>query len=41
MTTANFEATSQSELKFTVLCVVKAVIGDMIIVLLMLAPLIL
>ena len=32
MPTVNLEATSQSELQFTVQCVVKVVIGDTIIV---------
>ena len=41
MTTSNSEAMSQSDLKFTVRCVVKSIIGDTIIVLLMLATLIL
>ncbi len=41
MTTAKVETTSQSELQFTVLCVVRTIIGDTIIVLLMLATLVL
>ena len=40
MTTANVEATSPSERQFTVMCVVKTVVGDTIIVLMMLAPLV-
>ncbi len=41
MQTADIEATYLSELKFMVHCMTHSVIGDAIVVLLMLAPLIL